>query len=164
MSDAAITIRIIQADSEARAAAEIMAGTDPWITLGRSAEQTYKNVSNPLNESYVALAAPARVVGIIVVSLPIPLVKGYIAALAVHQDYRNRGVGAQLLAHAEKRIFQISPNVFLTVSSFNSGAQRFYYRHGYQLVGELKDYLIAGESELLLRKRVGPWSGFSATS
>ena len=53
------------------------------------------------------------VVGIIIVSLPIPLIKGYIAALAVHADYRNRGVGAALLTRAEKRIFEISPNVFL---------------------------------------------------
>jgi hypothetical protein len=50
-----LTIRRYQSDAEARAAAQIMAGTEPWITLGRNAEQTYRNVTLPQQESYVAL-------------------------------------------------------------------------------------------------------------
>ena len=35
-------------------------------------------------------------------------------------------------------------------------AQRWYRRMGYQVIGELKDYLVGGHSEILMRKTVGP--------
>jgi len=48
----------------------------------------------------------------------------------------------------------IARDVFLCVSSFNSRAHALYNRLGYELVGELNDFVIAGASELLLRKRL----------
>jgi ribosomal protein S18 acetylase RimI-like enzyme len=60
------------------------------------------------------------------------------------------------MAFAEERIFQEVPNVFLCVSSFNQEAQRFYARLGYEQVGELKDYVVRGHSEFLMRKTIGP--------
>jgi ribosomal-protein-alanine N-acetyltransferase len=98
-------IRRYQGEAEARAAAAIMAGTEPWITLGRNAEQTYRNVTLPQQESYVALVGD-EVVGVIIVALPIPLIKGYISGLAVKAEFRNRGIGARLLRVVEERIFQ----------------------------------------------------------
>jgi hypothetical protein len=65
-------------------------------------------------------------------------------------------VGSALLAFAEERIFREHPNVFICVSDFNPGARRLYERLGYRLVGELADYVVAGHSELLLRKTRGP--------
>jgi len=44
----------------------------------------------------------------------------------------------------------------MCVSDFNTGARRLYERLGYRLVGELTDYIVAGRSELLLRKTGGP--------
>jgi [ribosomal protein S18]-alanine N-acetyltransferase len=49
----------------------------------------------------------------------------------------------------------------MCVSSFNHDAQRLYQRLGYQIVGELSDYIVRGHSEILLRKTVGPLTGFS---
>jgi [ribosomal protein S18]-alanine N-acetyltransferase len=154
-------IRKYQTEAEARAAAQIMATADPWIRGGRTAEQTYRNVTNPAAESYVAVVDD-RVVGIIVLAIAVPLIKGYIAALAVAQDFRNRGIGAQLLSFAEQRIFRESPNVFLCVSSFNTDGQRFYQRMGYAQIGEIADYTISGASELLMRKTRGSWTDFEA--
>ena len=159
---AALLIRRYQSDAEARAAAEIMASTDPWITLGRSADQTYRNVTLPQQESYVALQGD-QVIGVVILALPIPLIKGYINALAVKPEFRNRGIGAKLLKVAEDRIFRESPNVFLCVSSFNHAAQRFYERMGYHLIGELKNFSIPNHAELLMRKTLGPWSTFVPT-
>jgi ribosomal protein S18 acetylase RimI-like enzyme len=154
-----IEIRRFNGDAEAQAAAQIMALTDPWITLGRKFEHTIKSVTHPNWEVSVALDG-GQVIGVILVGVNIPLVNGYIAGLAVAKDHRNRGVGAQLLAHAEQRILAQSPNVFLTVSSFNKDAQRFYERHGYQKVGDLTDYAIPGNAEILMRKTTGPWRDF----
>jgi ribosomal protein S18 acetylase RimI-like enzyme len=60
------------------------------------------------------------------------------------------------MAYAEERIFKQTPNVFLCVSSFNTGAQKFYKRIGYTVIGELKDYLVSGYDEILMRKTVAP--------
>jgi ribosomal protein S18 acetylase RimI-like enzyme len=64
------------------------------------------------------------------------------------------------MAFAERRILAETPNVFICVSSFNDGARRLYERLGYEVVGELKDYIVAGHSEILLRKTIGPLTGF----
>ena len=48
----------------------------------------------------------------------------------------------------------------MCVSSFNTEAQKLYLRLGYEIVGELKDYIVAGYSEILLRKTIGPLSEF----
>jgi ribosomal protein S18 acetylase RimI-like enzyme len=49
----------------------------------------------------------------------------------------------------------------MCVSSFNDGALRLYQRLGYQKVGELPDYIVAGHSEILLRKTIGPLAAFN---
>lgn len=61
---------------------------------------------------------------------------------------------------AEKRIFVETPNVFKCVSSFNQNAQAFCKKLGYVIVGELKDYIVSGHSEILLRKTIGPLKDF----
>lgn len=42
--------------------------------------------------------------------------------------------------------------LFLLTTEWNSGAQRFYERHGYALVGRLPDYVRPGFCELLYWK------------
>jgi ribosomal protein S18 acetylase RimI-like enzyme len=101
----------------------------------------------------------AKIVGVVILDLS-GVLNGYIQILAIHPDWRGRGIGAQMIAWAEARIFSQSPNVFLCVSSFNERAQRFYARLGYQRVGALPDFLTVGHAEIILRKTRGPWLGF----
>ena len=61
-------------------------------------------------------------------------------------------------------VFARQPNFFLMVSDSKLDAQRFYRRLGYQVVGELNDYLVAGRSEILMRKSLGPIRGYSPSS
>ena len=82
--------------------------------------------------------------------------KGYIQALCVAPEARGQGLGEKLMRYAERRIRRESPNVFLCVSSFNKGAIRFYRRLGYRKAGLLKDFLVKGSDELLLRRTWGP--------
>ena len=35
-----------------------------------------------------------------------------------------------------------------------------YWRLGYDVVGELHDYIVAGHAEILLRKTIAPLNGF----
>jgi [ribosomal protein S18]-alanine N-acetyltransferase len=48
----------------------------------------------------------------------------------------------------------------MCVSSFNKDAARLYYKIGYEKVGDLKDFVIKGQSETLLRKTIGTLSEF----
>ena len=50
------------------------------------------------------------------------------------------------------------------VSSFNKKAQELYERLGYETVGELKDYIVPGHSEILLRRTIAPITEFKRTS
>lgn len=80
---------------------------------------------------------------------------GYIRWVAVAPHARGRGIGERLMRHAERRLFAAGPNVFLLVSDFNTGAQAFYRKLGYRLVGAIPDYVVAGVTERLYRKARG---------
>jgi ribosomal protein S18 acetylase RimI-like enzyme len=157
----ALVIRPLATDDEARACAEIMSTTDPWLSLGRTFDASYTIVRDPDREVYVALdpapAAAPRVAGFTILVMHGAFV-GYIQSVAVRDDWRGRGLGTALIAFAERRILRETPNVFICVSSFNTGARRLYERLGYQVVGELTDYIVRGHSETLLRKTTGPLS------
>ena len=152
-------IRPIADDEEARACATIMATTDPWITLGRTFDRCLEAARDTALERYVAIAN-GEVVGFILVSMRGSFT-GYIKSIAVREDWRGRGLGSALLAFAEARILRDSPNVFICVSSFNSGARALYERLGYETVGVLRDFIARGYDEQLLRKTIGPLTEFN---
>lgn len=163
MSADTIEIRRYATDEEARAGARIMSESEPWISYGRTFEKTYANVTNSACESYVAVERE-RVVGILILCIDAPLLRGYIATVAVHPSCRNRGLGTRLVRFAEERIGKVSPNVFLCVTSFNTEAQRLYRRLGFEQVGEIRDFIVPGVSEVLMRKTSGPWQTFTPPS
>jgi len=132
----------------------MMSSTEPWLTIGRTFDECYALLRDPLREVFVAREDDA-LRGFIVLVMKGAFV-GYIQAICVAPDARGSGVGTQLVAFAEERILRESPNVFLCVSSFNPRARALYERLGYRAVGELTDYLISGHSELLMRKTIAP--------
>jgi len=153
-----LTIGRLDGDAEARACAEMMSTSDPWIFFGRTFEQCLDRVNNPMGEVWVAREdGIAR--GFIILVLQGAFV-GYIQVVCVAADARGSGVGSLLVAFAEERIFRQFPNVFLCVSSINPRARQLYERLGYTLVGELDDYIMRGHSEFLMRKSVGPLAEF----
>ena len=64
------------------------------------------------------------------------------------------------ITYVEELIFQVSPNVFICASSFNSGALNLYQRMGYEVIGEIRDYIIKGHNEVFMRKTIGPLHDF----
>jgi [ribosomal protein S18]-alanine N-acetyltransferase len=155
----ALRIRPLATPAEAEACARLMAGSEPWLTLDRGFEASLRIISDPTREVHLAEDA-AGLAGFLILCLIGPFV-GYIQTVCVAPDRRGQGVGTRLLAFAEERIFRVSPNAFLCVSSFNREARRLYERLGYVYVGELSDYLVRGYAELLFRKTLGPWSEFT---
>lgn len=155
-------IQPLRAAADAEACARLMAATDPWKRLGRSHETCLAAVRDQSREVYVAPLAGA-VAGFVIICLIGPFV-GYIQTVCVAPEQRGRGVGRRLIAFAEERIAGVSPNVFLCVSSFNPRAKALYERLGYEFVGELRDYLVRGHSELLYRKSSGSWTEFRSAT
>lgn len=154
LSTTPLTFSPLQSRADAETCARMMAESEPWLTLGRKYEGLLKAVLNPAREIYLAKSGD-EMSGFVMINMQ-GAFTGYIQTLFVAPSWRSRGTGAELMAYAEARIFQQTPNVFLCVSSFNTGAQKFYKRIGYTVIGELKDYLVSGYDEILMRKTIAP--------
>lgn len=76
----------------------------------------------------------------------------YIMLIGVDPAKQSRGIGKILLEETEKFLASKSADVFLTVSDFNIGAQKFYSGMGYKVVGEIPDYVKPGITEIIMRK------------
>lgn len=134
--------------------ARMMATSDPWVTLGMNYDQCLVAFDGPCKEIYVA-QFENKIAGFVILQV-CGSFKGYIQTICVSEAFRGRGFGKKILQFCEQRILQISPNIFICVSSFNEGAKRLYESIGFKLVGELTDFIKEGFTELLLRKSAGP--------
>ncbi len=132
--------------------AALMACSEPWITLGRDLASCRDALNRPGTELFVARTLengyPA---GILLLASYGLAGSPYIASIAVEAEMRGCGIGSQLLRFAEGH-FAGRAHLFLLVSSFNQNAQQFYLRHGFERVGELRDYCVPGQSELIFHK------------
>jgi predicted O-methyltransferase YrrM/ribosomal protein S18 acetylase RimI-like enzyme len=143
---------------DAMECADLMVASEPWLTLRLSREAARAVLTDPAKEVY-AIRDAIGVAAFVVIDMR-GLLRGYVQILCVRTDSRRQGLGSALLRFAEERIFRHSPNVFICVSSFNTGARRLYERCGFELVGTLHQLLVPGHDELLLRKTKGSWEAF----
>jgi ribosomal protein S18 acetylase RimI-like enzyme len=134
--------------------AQFMSTTPPWTRYGMDVDLCLKAFEGDFREVYVVESGD-HVDGFAILQVQ-GTFKGYIQTLCVRAEMRGRGLGTLLLEFCEKRILEFSPNIFICVSDFNTGAARLYYSFGFKLVGELADFLRPGITELLLRKSYGP--------
>lgn len=145
--------RVLQPEDK-KACAEIMAASEPWITLGMSLDYLIATVNDPLNEVFAAYMG-SELAGTMVVQTR-GTFTGYLKSIAVKPEWRGKKLGEAMMAFIEQEIFAISTNLFLCVSSFNEDAQRFYRKLGYEEVGTLVNYLVEGHDEILMRKTIAP--------
>jgi len=155
-----LSIHRMDSIGQAETCARMMAESEPWITLRRGYDESLAMLTDPSREVYLAMDGDG-VAGFVVLEME-GAFTGYLKSIFVSPPYRGIGVGARLMSFVEERVFRESPNVFLCVSDFNEGARRFYERLGYEAVGELRDYIVRGCSEMLLRKTVGPLADFGS--
>ena len=76
----------------------------------------------------------------------------YLSILSVHKEFRNRGVGKELLNHFENEGFEKEDKVFLLCSDFNVKARMFYKNNGYVECGQIPDLFKKGITEHLFVK------------
>ncbi len=76
----------------------------------------------------------------------------YLRLIAVHPNLAGRGIGAALLAEAERLAAAAGRDLFLLVSDFNVEAQAFYARHGFRQIGAIPAYVLPDVTELIFWK------------
>ena len=81
----------------------IMASSEPWITLGRTYDDSLALLSRSDREVYGAFAKD-ELLGFVVIVMTGAFV-GYVQTVAVRAADRSRGVGSALVKFAEERIF-----------------------------------------------------------
>jgi ribosomal protein S18 acetylase RimI-like enzyme len=128
-----------------------MAGSDPWLRLGRSLESCREVCGRPGYELFVA-RDEGRPCGFVLVHPRGLAGSPYVASIAVAEGRRGKGLGERLLDYVEDRFRPEARHLFLCVSSFNERARGLYERLGYQSVGEFEDYIVDGASEILMHK------------
>ncbi len=145
------------------ACASIMLAVPLWTRYGVTTEGAARVAfADVLGGTCLGLVAEeaGRVVGFALFVVRGTFVhSGYVRSVAVMPDAQHRGVGNRLMDAVEAAIFGLGPNVFLLVSAWNNGAQRFYERRGYRRIGEIPDYVQRGITEVVYRKTLGPIRG-----
>jgi ribosomal protein S18 acetylase RimI-like enzyme len=150
MKDIVITI----ASNEERIwAAETMSNSQPWTKLGVKFGQCLKTCNDP---EYLIFIADSNSLpcGAIVMQPRGVAGSPYVKSIVVSENFKGKGVGTALMGYTENYFINNSKHMFLCVSSFNKVAQDFYKHLGYERVGEFKDYIIEGESEILMHKKL----------
>ena len=133
--------------------ARLLAESEPWITLGVSFEQCLKTCNDPAYLLFIARSGKLPC-GAVVFDPRGLASSPYIKSIVVATEFRGQKIGAGLLHYAENYARNLSKHMFLCVSSFNARAHDFYIARGYHAVGELKDYLIPGATEIIMYKHL----------
>ncbi len=131
-----------------------LAAIDPWARFGILPERMQSFLAG------IETAAPrfqivcdGVVAGCIVVRHPW-LHGPYLNLLGLLPPFQSRGIGERVLAWFEAEARGHFRNVWLCVSDFNEGAQRFYAAHGYTVAATLDALEKDGFDEFLMRKRL----------
>jgi GNAT superfamily N-acetyltransferase len=153
-----ISIRPTTDHEEIGVCARMMSATDPWVTLGMDYGKCLEAFDGICKEIHIVKVGP-DIAGFVILQV-CGTFSGYIQTICIGEDYRGRGIGTALLDFCEKRVLKFSPNLFICVSSFNTGARRLYENFGFKVVGELDNFVRQGFTEILMRKTVGPRVGY----
>lgn len=81
---------------------------------------------------------------------------GYIANVAVHRDYRSRGIGQAILNELEERLRQRSiDSMVLDVRVSNQPAIKFYEKYGFQVLTRRKGFYSKPPEDSFTMLRIG---------
>lgn len=130
----------------------ILCSMEPWLTLEYTPEafEFYLLHADPALARHVVMIS-GQVAGVL--SLRNPWLFGpFIELLALFDGFRSKGTGSKIIELVSERYK--STNLWVTVSSFNHRAQKFYERAGFEKKTVLEDLIKPGWNEILLRKRM----------
>jgi [ribosomal protein S18]-alanine N-acetyltransferase len=103
---------------------------------------------NPISRGWVA-----EVDGLIAAMLVLWFIvdEAHIATIAVHPDFRRKGIGEQILLHALRAVqAEGARRAFLEVRAGNSAAQAMYKKYGFEITGVRPGYYKDNHEDALL--------------
>jgi len=113
--------------------------------------------SNP--DTFLVAEYGGKVVGYVMAYLK-PDLEGHIMSIAVHPDYRSRGIGSALLKEVIERLFKLGAKyIGLEVRVSNERAIRLYERFGFKKAGVLSGYYANGEDAYYMILLGEEWRG-----
>jgi len=130
--------------------AKMMSETEPWLSLDSNFNSYLDALHGEYKEVYI-VRDKSKVVGFALLQIT-ETFKGYIQSICISPERRGQGIGSELLEFCENKIFQMSPFVFICVSSFDTKAAKLFRKMGYKKIGEIENFIVQGYSEILLRK------------
>ena len=114
-----------------------------------SEKSYFEQLSNPVDSTFIALwdGAPAGFLSVWYITGEIE-----INNIAVLPEFRRKGIGDKLIAHAFEQ-FPAAQAAFLEVRQSNIAAQKLYKKHGFVKAGERKNfYHEPTENAILMNK------------
>ena len=136
--------RMTLEDLPAVVALDQMSFSLPWPERSFRFELT----ENPASRCWVAVT-DGRIVGMIVNWLLVDEV--HVATLAVHPEFRRRGIARELLAHSLRSMKgEGAVSSFLEVRESNLAAREMYRRFGYEDTGRRKAYYKDNNEDAIL--------------
>ncbi len=124
------------------------------ITFGRDAWSLLELLISLVGTAVrIKAVADGRIIGFVIAEPRRWQGLAWIAAIAVHPNYRRRGLGRRLLSEAEARLS--APLLKLTVRRSNAAAIALYEQFGYAAVKTLGRYYPSGEDGIVMEKRRG---------
>lgn len=137
----------------ARALATAFSGIEPWSRYPFTADQLFAVLSQAGDGiDTMCIVNDGQPAGAAVIKRGW-LTGSYLQFLGIVPDQTSRGLGAAFLIDWETRAQgRGERNLWVATSTFNTGAMRFYQRHGFHPVAKLDSLLRDGFDEILLRK------------
>ena len=125
-------------------AIDVLSFSLPWPERSFRFELT----ENPVSRCWVAVVDEI-VAGMLVLWFIID--EAHIATIAVHPDFRRRGIGEQILLHALMNVrAEGAQHAFLEVRRGNIAAQAMYKKYGFEIVGIRPGYYKDNQEDALL--------------
>jgi len=139
-------------EADARPLAKILLSNEPWLTFHSTLDgiQRYFLRRDPGLWRFTA-RFDGEPGGVVCVRHPW-LFGPYLELIALDRPYQRQGVGRDIVRWMERQAKPVSANIWTLVSAFNEHAQRFYAGLGFEEIVPIRDLVIAGHVEILMRK------------
>jgi ribosomal protein S18 acetylase RimI-like enzyme len=134
---------------------EALAAMPPWSVIGWPAQRlirAFQREQPSLHRFEVTEAG--ELAGIVTIQYPF-LYGPYLQLLAILPGFQERNLGLRVLQWMESEALVAEERqLWLCVSTFNTGARAFYERFGFETVTVLEKLASDATDELLMRKRL----------
>lgn len=136
--------------------AERIAALDPWASMGRPAASFVAYMTRPMAATFrFAVRRDGRPVGFL--SLRHPFMRGpYIETVALFPEAQRNGIGRAIVDWIGREVAGEASNIWLCVTEWNTAARAAYAAMGFVEVGPIADVALVGQTEIFLRKVLGP--------